>query len=47
MGIYQQETLDSVVLVLIEQNGITFVIENFQEIREEYYMRKDELSNDS
>jgi hypothetical protein len=46
MELYQQQTLDAVVLVLIEQNGITFVVENYSDIREDYYIRKEE-SNDS
>lgn len=35
-----QETLDQVVLVYILQNGITFVVDHFFEIREEYYQQK-------
>jgi hypothetical protein len=38
----QQTTLDTVVLVLIQQSGITFVVENYSEIREDYYIRKEE-----
>ena len=45
MELYQQQTLDAVVLVLIEPNGITFVVENYSEIREDYYIQKE--SNDS
>jgi hypothetical protein len=42
MNAIQQETLDEVVLFFIQQNGITFVIENYSQIREEYYLRKEE-----
>jgi hypothetical protein len=47
MEFYQQETLDAVVLVLIEQNGITFVVENYSEIREDYYIRKEGATDNS
>jgi len=39
-----QETLDQVVVYYIQQNGITFVIENYFQIRETYYEQKE--SND-
>ena len=44
MNTVQQETLDEVVLIFIQQNGITFVIENYSQIREEYYIRKEDVS---
>ena len=47
MEFYQQETLDAVVLVLIEQNGITFVVEHYPEIREDYYIRKEGATDNS
>jgi len=37
----QQETLDEVVLIHIQQNGMDFVVVNFSEIREDYYARKE------
>jgi hypothetical protein len=44
MNITQQETLDEVVLFFIQQNGITFVIDNYFQIREDYYLRKEDDS---
>lgn len=45
MSTSQQETLNEVVLTYIQQNGITFVVDNYSQIREEYYLRKEEESN--
>jgi hypothetical protein len=42
MNANQQETLDEVVLFYIQSNGITFVVENYSEIREDYYTRKED-----
>lgn len=42
MNAIQQETLNEVVLFFIQQNGITFVIDNYFQIREDYYLRKED-----
>ena len=41
MNTVQQETLDQVVLFYIQQNGITFVIQNYCQIRDEYYQNQE------
>jgi hypothetical protein len=37
----QTETLDQVVLIVIQQNGIEYVVDNYTDIRDDYYDRKE------
>ena len=40
----QTETLDQVVLIIIQQNGIEYVADNYTDIRDDYYDRKESNS---